>query len=226
MFHKLSLATAAIVSALVLSSSAWADFTTIVTPFFPDLNLPSNVPLFTGRFSQNNYFFSQGVAGDLVWGNWIALGAPQFNADDKGDIFQTTPGVISITYNCPASQCSHPPSVGFGFNSIGLASVLNDATGGQVDFVFNHTNGSFDTSLVTLTPGVPGLQNFSFNEQDLSSVQFFAISTQGNVLQFDNLGLTQTRTVPGPTIGAGLPGLIFAGGGLLAWWRRKRKHPI
>jgi hypothetical protein len=52
-----------------------------------------------------------------------------------------------------------------------------------------------------------------------NSGQFAALG--GTV--FADAKVIAAAAVPGPIVGAGLPGLILAGGGLLGWWRRRNK---
>jgi probable HAF family extracellular repeat protein len=78
--------------------------------------------------------------------------------------------------------------------------------------------------------GLYGSNGFLLSDGTYTTIAFpgstnsiaFGINDAGQIVGASLLGGT-APSVPGPVAGAGLPGLIFASGGLLGWWRWRKK---
>ena len=107
---------------------------------------------------------------------------------------------------------SNHATFGSGYNSTNI--TLSNSS---LDFLFCATTA---TTCSSFTP----VSFYNANDKLLNATgtNFFFKEDPNSLVEFYVSGLDYA-SVPGPIVGAGVPGLVFAIGGLFGWWRRKRK---
>jgi hypothetical protein len=180
------------------------------------------VPVGAGNFNTANAGqpapFNAIIGSDVVGPNFSASWA--FN---YGSIAGTiTDAILQIGLYDGDSAASGNQVQSYTLGGVDLTSLLNDAMEANPGATNQENYYSITLPVSTFSVLAGGSPTVSLTLQGPGLGVLGQTTFNGAGLDFSTITI-DTATVPSPIAGAGLPGLLFAGAGLLGWWRRRHK---